>query len=55
MNRYIVRIWVDLQIQADSEEDAKKIAHRHPINVPETDRVEIYETQVSGQVWPREA
>lgn len=48
--KFIVRVWVDIEVSADSREEASKIVKKTPIAVKGQN---IYDTQLSGQVWPK--
>jgi len=55
MITHIVRFWVDIKVKgADSREVALEVARKHRIKVEETQDVEPYDVQVSGQVWEKE-
>ena len=47
---YIVRVWVDLEIEAESKEKAKEIAHKYPIEIKASEQVSEYDMQVA-EVW----
>lgn len=51
--KYIVRIWIDLKITANSEKEARELAKTTPITVKETFPVEYYDSQV-GEIWERD-
>lgn len=51
---YTVRIWLDLKVTADSEEEAREICRKVPIEVSEREgKVEYYDSQVAD-VWKRD-
>lgn len=48
--RYIARIWLDVEFEANTPEDANKIANKCIIEVGNThdgDKVEYYDSQVA--------
>lgn len=55
MKRFFVRVWVDLEVKGVADRAAAlAVAKRHPVNVVKNDEAELYEMQVSGDVWERE-
>lgn len=51
---YIVRIAIDLKVQAESEEEARTLADKHKITPQkDTEKVEYYDSQVY-RIWTRQ-
>lgn len=54
MPKFVTRLWVDIELEANSKEEAIKITHKVPVTVGNQDLgIEVYDIQVSGQVWER--
>jgi hypothetical protein len=45
MHKYIVRLWVDIEVFAETQNEAKEIAKKVPVEVKDAD---IYDTQVAN-------
>jgi hypothetical protein len=53
MNEYIVRLWVDIHIFAETKDDAVKKAENWREIKVDVSGAEVYDTQVSGEAWER--
>lgn len=50
-HRYVVRLWVDVEVTADTEADAKKAADKARVDVQGVD--DVYQVQTE-KVWRKD-
>jgi hypothetical protein len=53
MPKFVVRLWLDLEVEAESEVAAREVGRKVGIEIDGYKGAEVYDTQV-GDCWVRE-